>query len=137
MRPTRGRNERGLGLAEVMASVVLATIVLMGVFNSSFVALSASVQAEQSFDAENLSCSTLAELQQDYRTLGVPFTETFTQRMSTADYRVTRELRPYPGFDFCAEAVVTVNWKQGRLNHEMVKRQLIMLEDSSVPGGGP
>lgn len=125
---------KGIALAEVLASVVLATIVLMGVFNSSFIALSASTQAEQSFDAENISASALADLRENHHSLGIPFNESYQVSKRAADYSVTRTLKPFSGYPYCAEAIVTVTWNQGRRN--MKRQQKTVIEVKSGTGLG-
>ena len=125
-----------MGLAEVLASVVLATIVLMGVFNSSFIALSSTAQTEQSFDAENLTASALAELRENNNSLGVPYQSSDVVKERAADYTVKKELKTLPGYPFCAEAIVTVTWKQGRLDRQRVQRTVIELKNRPGTGSG-
>jgi hypothetical protein len=125
-----------MGLAEALASVVLATIVLMGVFNSSFIALSSTAQTEQSFDAENLTASALAELRENHNSLGVPYQSTDEVKERAAEYRVHKELKTLPGYPYCAEAIVTVTWKQGRLDRKRVQKTVIALKNQAGTGSG-
>ena len=126
----------GFGLAEVMASVVLITIVLMGAFNSSFIALSSTAQTEASFDAENLAATAFAELKQNYETLGIPYSHSEDIKERAAVYTVRRELKRVSGYPFCAEAVVTVSWLQGRLERRREQRTILSLKNQLGAGGG-
>ena len=134
---TRISNHRrtGFTLLEALVTVTLATLILLGLFQSSFTANKATVQTEQGMEAENLIASRFSEFLSQTSTYTLPFEEEEFIQTRTTNYTLVKKLKQAPTRPHCAIATATLTWQQGQVAQSKALECLIPLE--SPPLGSP
>lgn len=128
------KERKGFTLLEALTTVTLATLVLFGLFQSSFTSIKATAQTEQGMEAENLISSRFAEFLSQTETYTLPFEEEEQVLTKSASYRLVKRLTQDPERPHCAIAKCTLTWKQGNVSQSKEVECLIPLE-TSPPGG--
>ncbi|MFA7484326.1 MAG: prepilin-type N-terminal cleavage/methylation domain-containing protein [Vulcanimicrobiota bacterium] len=135
MESKQAKRIRGFTLLEALVTITLGSLIMLGVFHSSFTANRATAQTEQTLEAENLLSSRLAGFLSEAATLSVPYSETELILTKSAEYTLTKTLANAPGRPNCAHARLVLTWKQGRLNQSRDVECLLPYRETS--GLGP
>ncbi len=121
--------DNAFGIGEAIFALALTAIVVLGILNMVGMAIASSDHTEQTFLAQDLASSQLAEILASPIPWSQPREEHQVVTVRGRDFSVSRQARAHPDEPYCAEVTITVTWRQGRLQRQVQRKALIPLRE--------
>ena len=130
------RRRKGFTLAESLVTITVATLVALGLFQSNFTSIKATVQTEQGLDAANIMDSEFADVLGKVSAMTLPHEQQRIVKTRSTDFSVsTRVVEQPPGY--CAKVSIDLDWKQGNVEQHRHMEALVPLAKPEIGGAGP